>query len=271
MDEDINTIGFRTEDLLTLFFVYVGTNASIGFMIGWGVSLLAKCGRFDTQMYIDQMLRADNCTNPPDTSYCYETQRIASREAVDQSLRMCFYYCGWGTLWGVVFAFATLGLACSVWQKKRLRICADLICERINQWFLRFIERVWNRSFLRRPVILLGQENLNNINYANDDQNSYQPPMYHPKSPLTPRPLESLDVSDYNVSNEQHHPFPLPFPLPPEHNTPAYKYYSPPPLNYIPTHKDVSSQGMQYYTGTGINTHTFIPLSPASPLTPRGL
>ena len=276
MDEDINitTIGFRTEDLLTLIFVYLGTNASIGFMIGWGVSLLAKCGRFDTRMYIDQMLKADNCTNPPDTSHCYDTQRDAFREATDQSFRMCFYYCGWGTLWGVVFAFVTLSLAYSVWHKKRLRICVRLIFERTSQYFLQFSEQVWKRHFLRRSDILDTQESLDESNDTNtNEKNSYHPPMFHPsspKSPLTPRPLESLSVTDNNVSMEQdhhNHP-PLHPPLHPVH-TPAYKHYSPPPLNFIHTHQHVPSQSMQYHTST--HTYTDTLLSPRSPLTPRGL
>jgi hypothetical protein len=249
MDESIIT-GFQTEDFPTLLFVYLGTNVSIGFMIGWGVSLLIKCGRFDTQMYIDQVLKAYNCTNPPNTSYCYDTQRIAAREATNQSLKMCFYYCGWGTLWGLIFTFVTLCFACSVWQKQTLKNCAKLVCEKINQCFFQLVEQVyqWRVQFLHRNKH--GSLDATNCETGHTNvQNLCQPLTFYPpspKSPLTPRPLESLNTTGYNVLNESH---------------PNYEDYSPPLLNYIHTHQYEPSQSMQHY----------ISLSPRSPLTPQGL
>lgn len=247
--EDDNVMEFPTEDLPTLFCVYLGTNASMGFMIGWAVSLFTKCGTFDTWAYIDQMLRAHNCTNPPNTSYCYNIQHIASREASDQSIRMCFYYCGWGTLWGVVFMFVTLCLACTILHRHTFRNYSQLLCDNVSQWKDQFVNQFhqWRRWGLRRRI------KFNTEIITNDDVSLYQPPSHHPespKSPITPQPLDSSIVFNHNFSN-----------APPQHIRQPSEHpgYSPPPLNYLPMHP------------TNVPTPFYTPLSPGSPLTPRDL
>ena len=259
--EDDNVMGFQTEDLPTLFFVYLGTNASMGFMIGWAVSLFTKCGTFDTWAYVDQMLKASNCTNPPTTSYCYDIQHTASREASDQALRMCFYYCGWGTLWGVVFTFVTLCLACTVLHRHTFREYSQLMCDHISQWKDRIVVRLyqWRRQVLRHRPRINSEISIPN---NETDHNLYQPPLNHPespKSPLTPQPLDSSKMISYTISREH----PQRFYHPPVHHPPIPPSPPPPPLNYIHTYPNnlPHDTPFPHYT----------PLSPGSPLTPRDL
>jgi len=120
VDDSETTSTLPLDDICALLGVYVGSSACMGFIIGWVVSLFSQCGTFDTQKYIRDVLQAHNCTYPSTHTvdpYCWQWER----EASDQAFRVCFYYCGWGFLWGLIFSISTLLLLCILWNRRCLK------------------------------------------------------------------------------------------------------------------------------------------------------
>ena len=284
---DDTTSTLPLDDMCTLVWVYVGSSACMGFMIGWVVSLFSQCGTFDTQKYIRDVLQSHNCTYPSTHTvdpYCWQWERAAIREASDQAFRVCFYYCGWGFLWGVVFSISTLMSVCILWNRRCLKYtvrnlwygCIDKlsVCgQKISQGCIRLKMSGKKVSVQLTPLLPPLLKPLTNPFSSTSPENSlphpaiaYVPPFGLDDSAIIDSHLPNI-FSNPITHHDPHRP-----PRPYHHVTFASQTqeYQPPPL--LPPLTLFSTQSPRPVAFTYRMPSTSTPpqdMSPLSPLTPQ--
>lgn len=199
------------EDRQTLSCLLLWYNVYWGLSLGWIVSLFTTCGTLDQKAYVEHQLRLQNCTWPPPPNdcdpFCAAARRQAIWEASDQALRLCFYYCPWGLLWGVVATLGCLGGG-GVWY---YRLQWSRGCRTLREWL-----RVGGRWLQDRWVVLRSMYRQfnskrvsNSVALAVPQPSSPLPEFPRPDSPLSPLPPYLFDRPYWPLMDRPSSPPPL--------------------------------------------------------------
>lgn len=177
-DDSSDVISFGM--LCTMFSV------PMGILLGWGLSLVTKCGSVDVSADVNGTLSTLNC------SYinCDKIEQTLRRHAMDSAVRACFYYCGYGALCGLFISLiGTLCVFCIKNQTVLKRICMRMkpTCPVKIQWAT-FIRSLFHRSaHVTSDVEIKSTLNIQLL----DPQSEYKANI-RCDSPLTPRDVDDI-------------------------------------------------------------------------------
>ena len=94
-----NTLDYQ--DILTGCGLLYFFNICMSLMIGWAISMVVSCGKFDTAKYIEDVMQSHNCTNVFSFE-CGDVQTHARSDAQSIAFEWCFYYCKPAVIWSTV-------------------------------------------------------------------------------------------------------------------------------------------------------------------------
>jgi len=260
-----------------LIMFYTCTNISIGIMIGWAVSLFTTCGTFDTQNYINDIMKGANCTRPANSDKCRNIEHDAFIDATDQSFRMCFYYCSWGIYIALIFTIVTLLIVRII--QKQLKIKKQ--CQSALDIITLYCSKCWKTvlfGFSRcKEMFTNSRDNLDHLRTPLFQFLTPLPPLSLPPPLMLSPPPPPLMLSPHQLQNQtvelspyQRPPSPLSLLLPS-----AQSLLLPLPLLLSPSqppYQTVESSRSLLFSPLNIHPkHVLVDgdSHPESPLTPR--